>query len=308
MTPITPDPFIDSHASHTYLSFLIECEKQNSAFGDNDVFEYPQGTGNTIPGNIRPNGLTAYVFNWKYDEATLRGHYCQSATSVKDWLHDTYMRYRQTFDTLLSNVPHRPLASSTHHSRLSRAALVDDDSAMKDVLGLLSKYQFQYRRPCRFNQEAAVDEWHARTAEEYPEHLATDAFHVPRGDFNDSISMCPGDLMQLDRSAIGGDKVCSMLCHSVDQWWSRKVVGVSFPLYLWVFHGVDAMSIETSWLELPLIRIGKRPRGTNAGRKLRANTNVGHGRQSNGNGHWRHATGQWGNGSSKGWYDTDRWQ
>ena len=58
-----------------------------------------------------------------------------------------------------------------------------------------------------------------------------------------------------------------MLCNSGDQWWSRHVTGVSFPLYLWWFRDVDALSIEGTWLKLPFIRQGKPARGTNAGRQ-----------------------------------------
>ena len=86
-------------------------------------------------------------------------------------------------------------------------------------------------------------------------------------DFKVSRLLCPGPLVGPSESAIGDGAVYSMLCNSGDQWWSRHVTGVSFPLYLWWFRDVDALSIEGAWLKLPLIRQGKPARGTNAGRQ-----------------------------------------
>ena len=188
--------------------------------------------------------------------------------------------------------------------------LVEADSAIKDVLGLFSKYQFQYRRPCRWNFEAALDGWHSRPRDQIPKNLTANAFHVLPNDFKDSLFLCPGFLMRLDKSAIGDDAVCSMLCNSDDQWWSRHVVGVSFPFYLWTFHGVDALSIEKSWLELPLIRQGKPTRGIHA--RQREKKDVGHWRQPKGKGHWRQPKGKGGkgawSGSSKGSGYGGRWR
>ena len=89
---------------------------------------------------------------------------------------------------------------------------------------------------------------------------------LPDG-FKVSSLLCPGSLVGPDESAIGDGAVYSMLCSCGDQWWSRHVTGVSFPLYLWWFRDVDALSIEGTWLKLPLIRQGKPARGTNAGRQ-----------------------------------------
>ena len=86
-------------------------------------------------------------------------------------------------------------------------------------------------------------------------------------DFKVSRLLCPGSLVGPDESAIGDGAVYSMLCSCGDQWWSRHVTGVSFPLYLWWFRDVDALSIEGTWLKLPRIRKGKPARGTNAGRQ-----------------------------------------
>ena len=75
---------------------------------------------------------------------------------------------------------------------------------------------------------------------------------LPDG-FKVSRRLCPGSLVGPDESAIGDGAVYSMLCSCGDQWWSRHVTGVSFPLYLWWFRDVDALSIEGTWLKLPFI-------------------------------------------------------
>ena len=79
-------------------------------------------------------------------------------------------------------------------------------------------------------------------------------FHVLPDDFKDSRILCPGSLVGPHDSASGDGAVYSVFCNSGDQWWSRHVTGVSFLLYLWWFHGVDALSIEGTRLKLHLIR------------------------------------------------------
>ena len=84
--------------------------------------------------------------------------------------------------------------------------------------------------------------------------LTVKEFHVLPADFGSSRLLCPGFLVRPDESPIGDGAVYSMLCRSGDKWWTRHITGVSFPLYLWWFHGVDALSIEGTRLKLPRIR------------------------------------------------------
>ena len=146
--PISEDGFRESHASDKYSCFMDQCDKQKSAIGDHDVFEYPMG-------NRAPQELTPYVFNWKYEDATLKSHYIQAAAVVKDWLRETHKSYPQTLTNLLSKVSARPMGSCHDKD--------DPDSEIKVVLSLISKYQFQYRRPSKRNYEAALDEWHYKS-------------------------------------------------------------------------------------------------------------------------------------------------
>ena len=113
-----------------------------------------------------------------------------------------------------------------------------------------------------------MDEWHYNSEfHQLPRNLTAKEFRALPGDFKVPRLLCPGSLVGPDESAIGDGAVYSMLCSCGDQWWSRHVTGVSFPLYLWWFRDVDALSIEGTWLKLPLIRQGKPARGTNAGRQ-----------------------------------------
>ena len=100
-------------------------------------------------GNCTPQELTPYVFNWKYEDATLKSHFLQAAVVVADWLRDAHMFYPQTSTNLLSGVSARPLGSCHDKG--------DPDSEIKVALTLMSKYKFQYRRPSRTNYEAALD-------------------------------------------------------------------------------------------------------------------------------------------------------
>ena len=179
---------------------------------------------------LRPQDLTPYVFNSAYDDAKLRTHYLQAQTIIKDWLYASHTSSPETLRTLLENVPSRPLA------RRSSQDKAETDTELKDVLGLFSKYQFQYRRPCRLNTEATLDQWWTRgplATQDLPENLIDKSLCVLAGDFGDAKALVPGDLFwpTSTTSAIG-DMVYSLLSKSESQLYARTVVGVSFPLYL----------------------------------------------------------------------------
>ena len=103
---------------------MDQCDKQKSAIGDH-VFDYPMGNG-TI------QELTPYVFNWKYEDATLKSHYIQAAAAVvKDWLRETHKSYPQTLTNLLWEVLARPVGSCRDKD--------DPDSEMKVVVSPILK-------------------------------------------------------------------------------------------------------------------------------------------------------------------------
>ena len=157
---------------------MDQCDKQKSAIGDHDVFEYPMG-------NRTPQELTPYVFNWKYEDATLKRHYPQAAAVVEDWLREAHKSYPQTLTNLLSNVSARPLGSCHDKD--------DPDSEIKAVLSLISKYQFQYRRPSKSSYEAALDEWPYKSEfHKLPRNLTTNEFHVLPNEFMVHRLLCPG--------------------------------------------------------------------------------------------------------------------
>ena len=52
LMPISEDGFRESHASDRYFCFMDQCDKQKSAIGDHDVFEYPMG--NRTPQELTP--------------------------------------------------------------------------------------------------------------------------------------------------------------------------------------------------------------------------------------------------------------
>ena len=251
LTPIGEDGLKGSQSTDRYTCFMDQCDKQKSAIGDHDVFEYPMG-------NSIPQELTPYVFNCEYEDATLQSHYLQAAAAVKHWFRETYKFYPHALANLFSQVSARPLGSNHNNN--------DPDLNIKIVLSLISKYQFQYRCPARRDYGDVCDEWYVQSEMcAPPENLTIKEFHVLPGDFGSSRILCPGVLVGAEESPIGDGAVYSMLCRYGHKWWSRHITGVNFPLYLWLFHDVDALSIECEWLKLPLIRQGKPSRGTCGG-------------------------------------------
>ena len=103
---------------------MDQCDKQKSAIGDHDVFEYSMG-------NRTPQELTPYVFNWKYEDATLKSHYLQAAAVVTDLLRETHTSYLQTLTNLLWEVSARPVGSCRDKD--------DPDSEMKVVVSPILK-------------------------------------------------------------------------------------------------------------------------------------------------------------------------
>ena len=104
---------------------IRQCDKQKSAIGDHDVFECPMG-------NRTPQELTPYVFNWGYEDATLKSHYLQAAAAVvKNLFRETHKSYPQTLTNLLWEVSARPLGSCRDKD--------DPDSEIKVVLSPIPK-------------------------------------------------------------------------------------------------------------------------------------------------------------------------
>ncbi len=247
MVPQTPEGFFNNP---TYYCFLVEC-----AIGAFDPFDFDKLT-------LRAEELVPFVFNAAYDDDEIRKHYLQAQAIVKDWLHDVSA---DTLETLLCSISPRPLACSRKNTNPEVDKL---KPGLHDVLGIVSKYQFQYRRPYLHNTEADSDTWGRPLAtKEPPENLTCYSLCVAPDDFGDAWALLPCGMFKPE-SAIG-NRVCSLLAKSLslDKFYTRTVVGVSFPYFLWTFRKCQtALAIEHAWLTLPLIRQGKPGRGTNAGR------------------------------------------
>ena len=133
--------------------------------------------------------------------------------------------------------------------------------------------------------------------EDRPAHLQHSSLRVTKGEFGESY-LKKG--LPCDGIAVWpafGDVIYSMLSKHEHQLYARTVVGISFPLYCYVWHDcVDALRIEQAWEELPILRQGKPPRGCHAGRALKAKD---HGQKDVG--HWRQQHGSsWGSSTWKG--------
>ena len=114
-------------------------------------------------GNRTPQELTPYVFNWKYDGATLKSHYLQAAAGAKDWLREAHKSDEFVVESLCS-----AFASSSH----------DKDDADSEIKVVLS--------------QAALDEWHYKFEfHQLPRNFTAMEFHVLPDDFKDSSILCP---------------------------------------------------------------------------------------------------------------------
>ena len=125
----------------------------------------------------------------------------------------------------------RPLASP-------RVQLKEADDDIKNALGLFSKFQFEYRRPCRWHSEAPMlDTWSEGPPgylEDRPAHLQHRSLRVTKEEFGESYLK---EWLPCDGIAVWsafGDVIYSMFSKHEHQLYARTVVGISPPLYCYV--------------------------------------------------------------------------
>ena len=202
-----------------------------------------------ISNGPRPRHSVLFLFDSSYDDARLQEHYWPSMTKMKDQLHDASFQFGRLLDDV-----HKRIGARNRCPR-------------KDMLGLLSKFNLQYRRPYPANCDFPLDVWkpcHAAVGAQ----LSAPYFNIDACDLESTVVLCrPCSDDDIDRNGTN-----SMVAHTFSGKMVRTVVGISFPaLCLLLQEEYSAVDIERAWTEMPMVRRGKpHTRGTsnrNSGRK-----------------------------------------
>ena len=230
-----------------------------------------------------------------YSDSDLLNHYKRSVTEMKDYINESPTG---TFGRLLDDVPERPSASEGRPLAASKRY---------EFLGLLAKYNLEYRRPYPQERNAmSLDRWHkmdlgrplAAWAKTSIEKMMAPYFRVP--EYPQTLAWWDVDwdaeitsMMVPLKSAVG-DPPCALF---------REVLGTNFPCFSYINRkDFTAAQIEEAWVQLPVLRRGKMNRGTNAGRQQgdrgRWREDWG-GRWRDEGGRWREGGGGWSSGGSR---------
>ena len=197
-----------------------------------------------------------------YNDDELKNHYNRTVSDMKTYINvvPDGLKLR-----LLHDVPARPSASNS---------LPLTTNAQFTFLGMLSKYNFEYRRPFPMQRNApTLDVWH-RTVVGARQPLAQAAvndmmapcFLVPEieGTFEgqddtlyvDWIAPMSSMMARL-QSAVGDDNQYALF---------RDVLGINFPCFCYFLKDdFTARQIEEAWLQCPVIRRAKTSRGSTGG-------------------------------------------
>ena len=175
----------------------------------------------------------------------------------------------ETVPRLLESVPRRPLATDGPSATAPR--LVDNPRGQ--MLGLLAKYNWQFRRPypqrgnvLRLDQldgwrPVATDRLDANQVQIFSGHQ----YHIDLREFRETFIWAQENV---DWTAAVGAPSSMLVPTTVGYHYVRTVTGICFPSLCWVLRRYHtAEEIETAWLHMPLLRPGKSNRGTQGRQK-----------------------------------------
>ena len=194
---------------------------------------------------------------------------------------DTLTENPKQWEVMLANVPQRPLAGRPAGNwQLLKPSPADE------MRGMFSKYNGQYRMASPISQ-AMIDVWNKSQAILDPEDLKvfqggdfdidkTELKHTPiwGDECVDWSSWCR---KSPSSAAAGPESGSSMLVpvfkdHSaVAEYYFRSVTAVCFPAFCYLMGKLfTAAEIQEAWVLLPIVKLGKKKRGTHAGTNRRA--------------------------------------
>ena len=229
-------------------------------------------------GSVVGCGTEPYFFEFSFfDKASdglLRNHnYWVSALKTRLRSESA----RSATGCLLDSVSQRPCLRRT----LSSTGRAFTHNPCYDMLGLLTKYNWEFRHPCpkKCIYSSNLDVWH-KVAEEKIDsdllaHFSASQFQVDVEELRESPIW---DKEDVDWTAWGS----SMIVPAMD-WTSastsaigdkcfyvRKVLSINFPglcCMLQKYHTAD--EIEEAWLHMPLVKRGKANRGSSSGQRMK---------------------------------------
>ena len=183
----------------------------------------------------------------------------------------------EAWSKLLEDVPGRPSASCK------------GGNAADDMLGLIAKFNWQYKRPTP-NEFALVDTWAKSRQALTPEHLQffiySRNFDIDQDEFRHTHMWAEKEVdWNAWHSNAGGDAALgawtgsSMLVPASlpsrsavgeRKYYERSVTTICFPAFCFLLRAhFTAVQISDAWLKLPLVMKGKKNRGSNGSGKKR---------------------------------------
>ena len=205
-------------------------------------------------------------------EASLLRHNNAWTNGMKEWLVQDPTHWKQ----LLADVPGRP--ASTNLGRPSASAAVLTPSPQNDMKGMMSKYNCQYRRPSPHNL-TMLDSWTkslmTNISPAVLKCFLSELFNVASDELlHTYVRDMPGVDWTAWNAAPSSMLVPVFSPHSStsavgeEQYICRSVTTTNFPAFCYLLgEWFTAAEIEKAWLQLPLVKPGKRSRGSSGGRK-----------------------------------------
>ena len=154
------------------------------------------------------------------------------------------------------------------------------NSPKNAVLGLLAKYNWQFRRPYPHRGNVELDTWQKAPAKVLDagqiELFSGREFRVATKEFRETSIWFQEDI---DWPAL--TMPSSMIVPTTDRsappwaaghpptfYYIRQVSTISFPALCWLFRNdATAAAIEAAWLQMPIVKPGKANRGNKAGKR-----------------------------------------
>ena len=169
------------------------------------------------------------------------------------------------------SVPGRPARGSVQEGR-PLASVTLTDGPRFDLLGLLAKYNWQYRRPFPQYWNVKLDAWRLMADGKEFDMFRGKDYHVRGNELQEtsvwqklnvdweawacspSSMLVPTTTCAPSSSAVGDSS-------PVRQVYVRRVVTINFPALCWLLRkNHSAAEVEEAWLRMPLVKCGKKNR------------------------------------------------
>ena len=203
-------------------------------------------------------------------------HYKRWSSGFRKWLADDPDHWKK----LLQNVPGRPSASD-------KAGKILSPSPANEMLGMLAKFNWEYRRPSP-NEFAFLDHWsksrHVPTNDMLQTFRDSGDFHIDQDELRQTYPWSKKDVDWKEWGVGGGVDFCAWTGSSMivpisldasavgeRTYYLRSVTTICFPAFCFLLgQNFTAAEIAAAWVKLPLVTGTKKKRGNAGGRKRKA--------------------------------------